>query len=118
MYELANGATLGRTEFVLHRCDNRLCCNPAHLFVGTQRENIRDMMAKGRARFAGRSMVNRDAVARMIAAGMTQYEVAAAVGCSQATVCRIAAEFGASPGRGFRKSAAARRTLFGRIAYL
>lgn len=32
-----------------HRCDNRGCVNPEHLFVGTQRDNILDMFAKGRA---------------------------------------------------------------------
>ena len=34
--------------FVLHRCDNPLCCNPNHLFVGTAADNTADMMAKGR----------------------------------------------------------------------
>lgn len=33
---------------VLHRCDNPPCCNPAHLFIGSQAENIADMHAKGR----------------------------------------------------------------------
>jgi hypothetical protein len=33
---------------VMHTCDNRLCCNPAHLVVGTQRDNVYDMDKKGR----------------------------------------------------------------------
>lgn len=35
---------------VLHKCDNRPCCNPAHLFIGTQADNARDRNTKGRTR--------------------------------------------------------------------
>lgn len=37
-------------HFVLHRCDNRKCCNPGHLFLGSMRANQLDAYKKGRKR--------------------------------------------------------------------
>ena len=45
-WALSNG-DIGN-QFVLHKCDNPSCVNPDHLFLGTQRENVEDMVRKGR----------------------------------------------------------------------
>jgi hypothetical protein len=46
-WEVFNGPIPDRLH-VCHKCDNRRCCNPEHLFLGTQQQNIDDMFAKGR----------------------------------------------------------------------
>jgi len=50
-YALANdGVPLGK--HVLHHCDNPPCCNPSHLWVGTNQENHWDKERKGRGNHA------------------------------------------------------------------
>lgn len=48
-YEIANGK-VADDLLICHHCDNPSCVNPAHLFVGTQSDNLRDAHGKGRTR--------------------------------------------------------------------
>jgi len=46
-WEIHNG-DIPDGMFVLHSCDNPACVNPDHLFLGTNQDNVDDMMRKGR----------------------------------------------------------------------
>lgn len=51
-YELANGDADPEAK-VRHSCDNRACCNPDHLLIGTQADNHTDREVRGRCPRAG-----------------------------------------------------------------
>jgi hypothetical protein len=46
--EVRDGPLLSAAE-ILHRCDNPVCCNPAHLQIGSHSDNMTDMAEKGRS---------------------------------------------------------------------
>lgn len=81
--------------YALHKCDNPPCVRPDHLFLGTQRENMADARAKGRAHDApaSRSAQDRAYLALFgLRIGLTQTQVARSLGISSSRVCQIARE--------------------------
>lgn len=101
--ELKLGRRLAGGMNALHHCDTPLCVNPDHLWEGTQRENVKDMMAKGRGvgqltsesvRGEGnaKAKVDENAVKRirkMCAAGVKQKDVGKMFGLTQGVVSKI-----------------------------
>ena len=46
-YRLTKGA-IPSNQLVRHTCDNKLCCNPNHLILGSRADNVQDMVDRGR----------------------------------------------------------------------
>lgn len=79
--------------FVCHKCDNPPCINPAHLFLGTPRDNVADMVAKGR-NATGLSLPQTKLTAEQVmeiraayAVGVTQDELGQKYGVTGAYIC-------------------------------
>lgn len=95
-YELFVGP-IPEGAFVCHTCDNPSCVNPKHLFTGTHKENMADMIAKGRQyRMAGLDHPNTkithdqmDKIRAARASGRTLSSIAAEHGVGYTTISRI-----------------------------
>lgn len=95
-FMLKLGARLERHELVCHRCDNRICIRFSHLFLGTPKQNTRDMIIKGRDRMYGvkcpRTKLTRESVHEiriMHVGGVRQKDIALRFGISRSTVYTI-----------------------------
>lgn len=95
----ANGP-IPEGQQVCHHCDNKICINPEHLFIGTQYDNMQDMIQKGRKVAIGRpgsknhkAKLSESDVARIRNlyenAGLTRKELCALYGISKTAMQRI-----------------------------
>jgi hypothetical protein len=81
--------------FILHRCDEKRCVRPSHLWLGTAAENSADMAAKGRSTHGRRNSTTRLAehdvryIRAAYAEGVTQRELARELAIGQQTVSAI-----------------------------
>lgn len=89
MYELLNGE---QPEVVRHTCDNRKCCNPAHLKGGTHRDNVMDRVNKGRSAKGeqnGKARLSASQVLQILADKRKSREIAADYKIDPSTVRHI-----------------------------
>ncbi len=76
--------------FVLHKCDNRACVNPDHLELGSQRENLRQMVDRGRqGATVYKPVISDKTRQKIIAANGLQKHIAERFGIHPSTVSRI-----------------------------
>ena len=77
---------------VMHSCDNTRCVNPAHLSLGTRKDNMHDAHCKGRTAKGekhGRSKLTEDQVRAIKKATGSQRSIAVMFGVSQPTISDI-----------------------------
>lgn len=78
--------------FVCHHCDNRLCVNPDHLFIGTNRDNLDDMLRKGRSKKGercGMSKLTDEQVIEIRSLQLSTRAIGRKYNIHQTTVCSI-----------------------------
>lgn len=92
-WRLFNGAIPAGVK-VLHRCDVRCCVNPEHLFLGTQADNVADMVSKGRARYHTGHFGEAHPLSKLTWPKVREIRCLARDGMAQAEIAR---RFGMSP---------------------
>lgn len=78
-------------QVILHKCDIPLCCNPYHLKIGTQLENIQDMATKRRYVIPGQILSDEqvDECILLRSSGESVKNIALKYGLSQAQMSRV-----------------------------
>jgi hypothetical protein len=93
-WELHHGKPLPEGKILRHTCDNPPCTNPAHLILGTHKENSHDRLERGREAYNGKGFRHRTPeevteMRRLHSEGVSAGEIARQFGCSHVTAIRI-----------------------------
>ena len=100
-YELSRGEKIKPGMNICHKCDNPICINPGHLFLGTRSDNMKDCFKKGRssvkpASFPGESNpmcklsnLQVGEILELLRSGETQKNIAIRYGVSQSQIANI-----------------------------
>ena len=86
---------VSNTLDVCHTCDNRLCVNPSHLFIGTRAENLRDAARKGRMANGARNgqakltWTEVKEIRQRHKSGLSQRKMSKEYSVSPSTICRL-----------------------------
>lgn len=91
-----NGSYHGHV--VMHSCDNRICCNPNHLSLGSQKQNNADRDQKGRVKRRCKGVENHHSrftendvfeIRKQLKSGKSLASVASIFGCSKSAIAHI-----------------------------
>lgn len=74
--------------FACHKCDNRKCCNPDHIFCGNQFDNMRDAANKGRVALSARKLTD-EQVLEIRSSNKMATDIAREYAVSISNVCKI-----------------------------
>ena len=84
-----------KNKFVCHKCDNPLCINPEHLFLGTQKDNLKDAknknrMINGESHYRSKLKINDILeIKKMCKSGITQKLISKKFNVSESNISKI-----------------------------